>query len=180
MGKRGPKREPDAVQEVKGNPSKRPGLRAGVSPQLTLVQGSGVKAPPAPRWLSDHGKRLWKKVVSDLVALGLYQDYDEVAFAVLVETYAEWRAVKASLKRRGVSRIQKFKNGVRQVAPEHTVERQLRNDLMQYLAQFGMTPSGRAGLHVTPKDEKVAARAKQLARIEARKQRNAANKKGGG
>ena len=83
MGQRGPKPLPANVHALRGNASKKPIAQFldGVHP--------GVEIPPCPTHLTPDARIEWKRVASELEALGLICQIDRAALAAYCSAWAE-------------------------------------------------------------------------------------------
>lgn len=133
---RGRKPKPTAMKLAEGNPGKRP---IGSNPQPP------AKLPAPPKHLSKDGKKVWKALGPRFAALGIMAEVDEVAFAILCESYASY--VSLVIKARDDGPIVRV-NG--QAVPNPYLVRADREaeKVRKLLAEFGGSPSSRARLNV--------------------------------
>jgi P27 family predicted phage terminase small subunit len=149
MGKRGPARRPVELEELAGNPGKR--AKADME-NVVRPEPSG-KVPSQPRWLPANGKAAWKYLAPVLSRYRLLTDLDRHMLEMLCYVYSEWRDAAALAKTQGRRWVNE-RTGYSQVNAAHVAERQLRKDFFQIAESFGMTPSGRSGLHVGLDDKR--------------------------
>jgi P27 family predicted phage terminase small subunit len=106
--------------------------------------------PPAskrekpPRAASRLAKRYWREFAPQLRAAGVLTTLDETALLLLCETYAKWREAMDKLAEHGL--LVKSNAGVPVASPYHKIADIEHGRLVRLLVEFGMTPSGRAGV----------------------------------
>src|SRR4051812_30110100 len=143
---KGRKPKPLAIRALEGNPGHRPLPKSPAPP---------VKLPAAPAHLSAAAKRLWKRIGPKFASMGVVAEVDEMAFAMLCESYAAWcELVKLARADGPVVRV----NG--QPVPNPYAVRADREaeKVRKLLAEFGGSPSSRSRLTAggkasTPADE---------------------------
>lgn len=145
MGKRGPAPLPTAVKRLRGNPGKR-----------TLSNGeprpaTADRTPGAPRWLSEEGRKAWRKIAPILHGAQLLTDADVMGLGMLCEAFALFMDARDTVAVEGLF-IQSERGGVYQ-HPAVGVMNRARADLLRWAVQFGMTPSARSRIAVSPADE---------------------------
>ncbi|MDX2274371.1 MAG: phage terminase small subunit P27 family [Hyphomonadaceae bacterium] len=135
--KRGPLPKPADVDALDGNPSNRtrkPPPRFGVCiPHLE-----------PPSHLSTVAKKFWRENYEPLRIAGTLTPGDLVAFELLCQAYARWRAAEDELKTSGAYR--KAANGLTAPSPFFRIARQCGDEVRAAMADFGMTPPSRMRL----------------------------------
>ena len=134
MGKRGPAPKPRRLKLLDG--TYRPDRDAGMpDPEPLKV------VPKPPTWLSPDGKREWKRVAAQLIALDVLTDPDLAALEGYCASYA--RAVRAdrALQRGGLT--MKTPQGLIP-RPEVAVARTAWAEARRFAQEFGLTPSSRS------------------------------------
>lgn len=149
MGKRGPAPTPTKLKILAGNPGKRRLPTAEPQPK------SG--APAMPKWLPKAGKAEWRKVVAELRRLGLITVIDGAALAAYCAAVAELQAATESINAEGRiitvpvhNRDGEPVGEKRVVNPAVKMQRDASMVIKSFLAEFGLSPSGRVRL-VAPK-----------------------------
>ena len=145
---KGRPRKPTALKVLHGDFEKNPKRRNGAEP--TVASG----APRVPTHLSRLAKNEWKRVVSELLQLGVLSQVERAALEQYCEAYAEWRQCLKAIQKEG--RFYATENGV-QEHPAAKAARQWAGVCHKSLCEFGMTPASRSRLHVTeetPSDSK--------------------------
>jgi P27 family predicted phage terminase small subunit len=120
----GPSPIPPTIRVLEGNPGKRP-LRA-----VPIATG----LPVAPPWLRGQARKLWHRLVPELVGAGIVGAVDAAALTTLCTTWAQLVDLDQLLSEpanRGDAGLQRRAN-------------QLRSTLLAYLTAFGCTPAARA------------------------------------
>lgn len=146
MGKRGPSPEPTALKLLKGNPGRRPINRREPRPDPTT--------PTCPDWLDDTAKAKWAELVPVLSASGLLTNLDGDALANYCRTWSRWRAAEEFITKHGEVTVVKNKDGTAKCfmqLPQVSIARNLLLILNRYQGEFGLSPSSRSRIEVTPK-----------------------------
>lgn len=141
----GPPPKPTAIRELEGNPCRRPLNTHEPKPTVTL--------PKPPAHLSPAAKRLWNRVGPMFVRLGVMTEADEMAFALLVESYTAWATLVEQAREAGP--IVKI-NG--QPVPNPLLSRADKEaeKFRRMLVEFGATPASRSRINAegtTPADD---------------------------
>ena len=142
MGKRGPKKEPDALQRLKGHPAKARKRRT-----LAVMPSTG--APRPPRWLDPIARAEWRRLSVELHRLGLLTMLDLGQFGAYCQAYARWRRAERRLAARLRHRdgeLVTTKSGYGQIHPLITLAKQAIDTMTRLAAEFGLSPSARASL----------------------------------
>ena len=140
MGARGPRPEPTAIKQLKGNPGKRPLNTAEPQPDKTV--------PVCPAWMNKHAKAEWKRIVPELERLGLLTCIDGGALEGYCQAYGQWVEAEKSLKKNGMTFT--TPNGYVQQRPEVAIAQKYLTLMKNYLSEFGLSPSSRSKLVTTP------------------------------
>jgi P27 family predicted phage terminase small subunit len=112
--------------------------------------------PKPPRDLPAEGKKVWRELAQKLVDSGVMTEVDVMAFAALVSCYVEWKTCRdfcfkhgyvfeetQIIERDGEPEV--ITTGWRRY-PQAVNLNAAEVRLKQWLNQFGMTPSSRAGI----------------------------------
>lgn len=139
MGKRGPAPKPTALKRLNGNPGHRP-----LNDDDLTVPAS---VPEAPENLCPAARDVWYRLGAKLASHGLITDLDEAAFAVLCESYAAYLELIVLARKDGPLVMV---NG--QPVPNPYLCRSDKEaaKVQKLLAEFGLTPSSRARLNISP------------------------------
>jgi P27 family predicted phage terminase small subunit len=137
MGHRGPPPEPTRLKLLKGNPGKRALNDAEPQPP--------AKAPPCPPELSDLAKKEWRRISRLLLELGLLTEIDRAALAGYCDAYATWIKSGEELQRTPLVIIYK---GLPMQSPYVAIHNAAGKQMLQYLQQFGLSPSSRSRVRV--------------------------------
>ncbi len=136
---------PTRLKLVKGNPGRRPINRREPQPTVAI--------PPCPRWLDPKAKTLWRHLTKVLHEIQVLTLADARALELVCEAYAEWRAARAVIRRRGPSYETETAAGglVVRSRPEVAIAADAWRRVRQGLTDFGLTPASRTKLTtVTP------------------------------
>lgn len=140
----GRKPKPTAVKILEGNPGKRPLNTAELQP-------SQAKTRRMPHGLSRGAKKLWRRLASDLVDLGIMTDVDIPAFMLAAEHFGIARGAATIIAEDGM--VTTDENGFMRKHPLLQVLRDNSAAFRQYATEFGLTPSSRSRLHVDPPEQ---------------------------
>jgi P27 family predicted phage terminase small subunit len=151
MAKTGPKPKPTKLKLLEGNPGKRK-LNKN-EPRPANISST------CPDWLLDGAKKEWKRLSPQLEALGILTDIDRAAFAGYCQSFAKWKAAEQFLKKHGTTyKIPKRDRDGNVVSvymapfPEVAIARASLEQLRQFAAEFGLTPSSRGRLSLAGED----------------------------
>lgn len=90
------------------------------------------RMPKCPAWVNRHGKREWKRLLTELDKFGIATGFDFVAFAVLCNMWGEY-----------IDGVQSGDS----VSIAHITQMRL------YLIEFGLTPSSRSKVSSSKKEK---------------------------
>jgi P27 family predicted phage terminase small subunit len=140
---KGRKPTPTALHLLRGNPGKRKRKQEPTPPPV-----DGDTFPP-PAWLAPAAKTEWKRLAPILGRLGVLTETDGAALAAYCEAWLTWRQATAQLRRRGL--VPKPAPGqLPGVSPYVRIAHNAMSQMRAFLVEFGMTPSSRARVQVTP------------------------------
>jgi len=137
---RGRKPKPTALRELEGNPGKRRYNAREPKP----VRG----APSCPSHLSPTAKAEWKRLIGQLVLLGMMSQLDRAALAAYCQTYGRW--VEAERKLRETPALIKLPSGYVQQNPWLAVANKQLELMAKMMAEMGLTPTSRSRVHAQP------------------------------
>lgn len=146
MGRRGPAKTPTALKALRG--TRRPDREPANEPQPAPI------APRRPSWLGKavpwgrEAVREWQRLAPTLNELGLLTEPDRAEFAAYCDAYARWWYFRRRIAR--VYTTQVTESGYVAPRPEVSMMHRALDDLKKFGALFGLSPSDRAGLDVTP------------------------------
>jgi P27 family predicted phage terminase small subunit len=129
--------------------------------KLKLLQGTfrkdrAPKHEPEPRGiatcpvgLDPDAKAEWKRIAPELTRLGLLTSVDRAAFSAYCASYATWKHADKDIQERGFT-ITTTRGLVKN--PSVLIASDALKVMRVYIAMFGMSPSDRTRISVTPKD----------------------------
>lgn len=135
---RGRKPTPTRLKDLLG--SKRPRNPTEPHPQPAT--------PPLPRHLDAEAAREWRRMVKELRALGLLTRIDRAALAAYCVNWSRWVSAENVLRQSGL--VVKSADGGLYQNPYLAVANRALREMHRFLVEFGMTPSSRSRLHVSP------------------------------
>lgn len=156
MGKRGPKKTPIALRTVDGRE-----LDAD-PPQLPPDD----EKPVPPKWLTPLARAEWDRICEILWGMGCLEQIDQGMFAAYCQAWGRYEQAEIDLnasiaaelsktpRRKGGKKapathgaIAKTKLGNLILNPLFGVVNTLRRDMQRLAAEFGLSPSARAGVN---------------------------------
>lgn len=148
MGQRGPKTLPDNVHRLNGNPSKK-NLGAASGPPIVPVE-----IPNMPSHLDTEARKEWKRISVELEKLGLVSLIDRAALAVYCVAYSRWAKAEKKLKSLDEAGLVEITpNDYKQIGVWLQISNRAVEQMHKFLAEFGMTPSARSRVNVSPQGD---------------------------
>lgn len=142
MAKTGPKPQPTKLRLVRGNPGRRP-IDAN-EPQPDAFSD----APPCPDWLGEVGRGVWADVCPKLMGSGLLTAVDVGVLAMYCEAWDEFFEAREHIAKHGLIAV--GEKGAEYQHPAVGIKNKAIQRIKQIGAEFGMTPSSRTGISLTP------------------------------
>ena len=139
MAKSGPKPTPTKILQIRG--SWRADRRRGEPKPPT------PKSMPAPEWLTDEAKVVWKSVIALLKPLGLVTKVDTNALGRYATLFVEWKKAAAFVQQHGQTFSTPTADGQHvnvKLLPHMRLVVGMSTELHRLEHDFGMTPSARA------------------------------------
>jgi P27 family predicted phage terminase small subunit len=144
MGRRGPRPEPAAVKEAKGNPGNR---RIGKDPAVKADAADPKNAVDAPDWLKGEGLALWKKLAPRLEQMNILRKLDAPAFGRYCRNFARWLKMQKTLDSEGETYESESPHGTyKRAHPAFLIGDRLERQLVAAEANFGLNPAERQRL----------------------------------
>ncbi len=145
----GPKPKPSAMKDLAGNPGKRPLNENEPKPQV-------VNLPPPRGRLPKHARDLWKSLAPKLANLGILTEVDAAAFEFLCIHYGF--AVEAGIdvwdpKTGSIQFTVESAQGGEKKNPVFQIFKENSTMFKQFASEFGLTPSSRARLSISPPED---------------------------
>ncbi|MFA5866902.1 MAG: phage terminase small subunit P27 family [Actinomycetota bacterium] len=140
---KGRKPLPTKLHVINGNPSKlKLKEREEPKPDTTI--------PACPRFLSGPAKWEWKRIVPELVRLGLLTQVDKAALAAYCESWAVWKKATDYLVKKKCQTYPIYDEFGQVKALKPLPQVKIANDALKQLrafcTEFGLTPSARTRL----------------------------------
>ena len=145
MGKRGPAPQPTKMKILRGNPGKRPLNKHEPQPP--------PGTPRCPSWLGKVAKAKWRELAPKLSAAGVLTCLDGDALTCYCRIWSRWKRAEEYIETHGtVVEIAYRQGGTKSLRaiPQVAIAHSLLQLLNRYQQEFGLTPSARARLHVSP------------------------------
>jgi len=150
MGKRGPKKTPTRILKLRGSwladtREDEPKLESDI--------------PNCPVWVKGIARRKYKELTKLLNTMGVLTKIDRNALARYCDTWAWWREAREFIKKNGMVYVtytggdgNEKKIKYIQQFPQVNIANKLAAQLGRLEAEFGLTPSARAGMTINKKD----------------------------
>lgn len=142
MGLRGPAPKPTQLKVLEGNPGKR---------KLNTAEPRAQGTPTCPAWLSATAKKEWKRILPELVALGIVGSVDSAALAAYCTCVATVQEAEKIIQEEGL--IVYAPSGYPQQHPAVGIRSAALTQMRHFLSEFGMSPSSRSRIVTPPKEE---------------------------
>jgi P27 family predicted phage terminase small subunit len=103
-----------------------------------------------PQWLIGDARTEWKRIIPILEKMGILAEVDRTMLALYCKAYAEWREADGLVG----SLLKKNPSGRICPHPALVIRDSAFHRLYKTCSEFGMSPSSRTGLAITPKSHK--------------------------
>lgn len=144
MGKRGPRPKPNRLKQLQGS------WRGNINKREPKPDPA---VPPCPKWLDPCAKRVWRRLVKQLVACGLLTSIDGNVFARYCRTYSRWRKAEEFIDKYGETYPLKAADGKVKfftTFPQVHIAAQLATQLGRLEQELGLSPSARSRIDLKP------------------------------
>ncbi|MCK6466351.1 MAG: phage terminase small subunit P27 family [Phycisphaerae bacterium] len=149
MGRRGPAPTPTHLLKLRGST-----LATRKREAREVKPPSGPPDPPA--WLDADARAAWDELLPMLEGMGVLTRVDGRALSRYCHLWARWRKAEAFIAERGEMYPIKDDDGqvkCFQQWPQVAIAHRLAQQLTRLEQEFGMTPSARARLQLTPQGQ---------------------------
>lgn len=151
-GNSGRKGLPLNVHLLKGNASKKSAAELAAAGGMLEAK---AKAPSCPDFLSPAAKLEWKRIVGDLVFLGIIAKIDRAELAVYCQAWADWKYAREKITElRDGGFVEATPSGYKQISAWMQVANRAEDRMRTSGASFGLNPAARSRLRTpTPQGE---------------------------
>jgi len=104
-----------------------------------------------PTWLSREARAEWRRLVPELLKLGILARIDRAVLATYCETWADYFAAVKAVRKDG--KWYTSNSGAKHQHPMVQVLAESRATLLRFAQEFGLTPSARARIKVAEPKE---------------------------
>ena len=138
--------KPTALRELEGNPGHRP---------LNRLEPKPTGIPVCPNYLDAEGKREWKRISRELIAVGLLTSVDRAILASYCEAWSRWSQATrelhelASAKGKSVLVIA-TKSGNAIQNPLIGIINVAADQMRKLAVELGLSPASRSRLQIEP------------------------------
>jgi len=143
---RGRKPKPTVLKLLDGNPGKRPLNDQEPHP----AQG----IPNRPDWLDAEAQAEWDRVTAELSEMGLLTLADRAALAAYCTAWSRWVDAEAMVKKFGTI-VKSPEKGFPMKSPYLSIADQALETMRKLMVEFGLTPSSRSRIRVSPGGDEV-------------------------
>jgi len=141
---------PATVHLLRGNPSKKSAAELAGGASAGMLQPK-VAAPACPEFLTPAAKLEWKRIIKDLVELGVVTKIDRAELAVYCTAWADWKAARKKIKAlNDFGFVENTPSGYKQISAWMQVANRAEERMRTAGASFGMNPSARSRLKAGP------------------------------
>jgi P27 family predicted phage terminase small subunit len=126
-----------------------------------------IEIPPPPSFLSNIGKREYRRVAKILKPLGVITELDSTMLAAYADAFSTWADAVDKIKSEGY--MLTGKNGNFYQNPYVGMKNQAMEKVIKIAAEFGMTPSSRSRVSAAKPPEKNAGNAYEQWKADANK-----------
>jgi P27 family predicted phage terminase small subunit len=140
--RRGRKPKPSYLKLITGNPGGRPLNAREAKPD------PGMPAPPS--WLSEGGLAEWNRLGPKLHRLGLLTEIDGATFGARCQIVGDMADVEARIRKFGAIMRASDRRDRLVLSPFARLRDRLREQLLRFDAEFGLTPSARSRVSASP------------------------------
>ena len=144
---RGRKPVPTTLKVLRGNPGKR----ALPAKEPTPPAVDETHLPPA--WLDDTAKTEWRRIAPMLARNGLLTEMDLDALTAYCHAWCVWKDANQKIRQFGM--VIKAQNGFPMASPYLPIANKAMVTMKGLMTEFGMTPSARSRVAVSPPKPKV-------------------------
>lgn len=135
MPRRGPGRTPTKILQMRGS-------HRGVS-RADEIQPKTMQAFRCPRGLDKESREEWKRVTTELKALGIIAEFDRSMLIALCQSWSDYVRFRETVLKK---EIYKTDGGYIQQHPAVILAGKALDKYIKLAKEFGMSPSSRAGL----------------------------------
>jgi P27 family predicted phage terminase small subunit len=140
MGERGPHPAPTSLRLIRGDRADRVNVDEPVPADAEIT---------CPDWVCDWGQRLWRQLAPDLIAKRVLTPWDAPLFASACDWWGLYRDAVHDVWKQGTLVVGAKGGQVKN--PNVEVARGAFESACKIFARFGLTPSDRAQLRLSPK-----------------------------
>jgi P27 family predicted phage terminase small subunit len=138
---------PAQVHFLRGNPSKMSAADLAAAGAQGLQ--AAVEAPTCPTHLSADAKTEWRRIIGDLVQLGVVAKVDRAELAVYCTAYADWKKARQMINTLGESGfVEITPSGYKQMSAWMQIANRAEERMRAAGGAFGLSPASRAKLRV--------------------------------
>lgn len=145
---------PAALHLINGNPSKKSAAELAAAGGKGPINVEAV-APACPTFLTPDAKAEWKRIVADLVTLGVVTKIDRGELAVYCQAWGDWKCARqkiTELKESGF--VEMTPSGYKQMSAWMQLANRAEDRMRTAGNSFGLNPAARSRLQIrTPQGE---------------------------
>jgi len=143
---RGRKPKPTVLKLLDGNPGKRPLNDQEPHPPQGI--------PNRPDWLDTEAQAEWDRVTAELSEMGLLTLADRAALAAYCTAWSRWVQAEDMVRKFGTI-VKSPEKGFPMKSPYLSIADQALETMRKLMVEFGLTPSSRSRIRVSPGGDEV-------------------------
>ncbi|WP_343728512.1 phage terminase small subunit P27 family [Duganella sp.] len=142
----GRKAIPATVHLIRGNPSKK---SAEELAGATSRSGPPAQAPACPDFLTADAKTEWRRIINDLVVLGVVTKIDRAELAVYCQAWSDWKMARKKIaEMRDTGFVETTPSGYKQMSAWMQVANRAEDRMRTAGSSFGLNPAARGRLEI--------------------------------
>jgi len=155
---------PATVHAIRGNPSKKSAAELADAMSKRPIDPA-TAAPACPDFLTPDAKAEWRRIINDLVTLGVVTKIDRGELAVYCQAWGDWKhARKKIAESNDAGYVDMTPSGYKQMGVWMQIANRAEDRMRTAGNSFGLNPAARTRLEVRvpqgelfPNDEKTKA-----------------------
>lgn len=142
--------KPASLHLIDGNASKKSAAELAAAAGGRTAPVAPIEPPECPSFLTAEAKKEWKRMVDDLLVMGVLSRIDRAQFAVYCQAWADWAYARQILekKTRAETYIDITPSGYKQIGVWMQLANRAEERMRIAGAAFGLNPSARSSMNI--------------------------------
>lgn len=145
MATTGPKPLPTNIRKLRGNPGKRAFNDAEPQPKASI--------PKPPDHVQGEARKEWFRISKQLHDIGCLTEVDRAMLSAYCIAWGRWVEAEENIRKYGTVMLSPDKGWPVQ-SPYLSIANRAMEQMVKFLAEFGMSPSSRSRIHTGKPAEK--------------------------